>query len=761
MTAHRTRSVERPWVHASRLDPDTLTRPLAEVRLPPRVRRACASLGLHTVADVLGLDEETFVAQRGVGRRSWQRLVVAVRRSLFELTGLAPGQAQQAQHMPAFAQPTTQRALRRLGSPDAGMLLRAVRDAVLALPGVAEDEYERLASQGAAHPRPAAPTAPGSRLWPAALADRSLHELNLRTELADRLNEFGLRTLGDALSVDPTALAADPAVAESGVDELRAALGVFFAPVLTDRRSESAGGSLARLLAALAEEDRALVTAALGLAGERPVTRPHLARLYGLTLDGLETREERCRNSVRSRCPDLLQTWRQAAEAELAAQDGVVRSERIAQGPLRELAAAGDPGLPLRVLAFFFARELYLVGDVVTTVDAGTCRRIGSALARLRHTLPRPLAAIEADLADAGLPTIRRGLLQWLVQQDSHLQVVIDPLLSEVLRRRRATVGDRIEQVLRSAGRALSLAELLFRYRDRHRRARRSRLLDNLWAEPRFVEVGPGTWDLRERHVDQAELIEAEAVRVRDIICTVGGRHDVADLIEGGESSDRVLFLLRDCLRRDPSLRSLGRGEFCPRSMRMSTQIEALQHALRAAMGELPLERFLANQHRASRELRTRLLRENHLFVEVAPDRIDLLTNYPYTGERLRTLLRTVELHLEQHDGFDRLTGALAAVEEAGLGGRFLSEHMLSDILRRHSRFEMLSGDLVALRSRGLRSWIQQRSRDAIRRASQGLTASQIQAEIPELAQFATCLETLIADDPMVQSADGMHYRVV
>jgi len=666
---------ERIWVHAGRLDRTTLARPLDELDLPPRVLHACARLGLHSVADVLGTDEAEFQAQPGVGRRSWQRLVAVVRRVLFDL---ARDEGAATLAADAFAHPRTQRALARLGNPDGGLLLRADRAAVLALPHV------------------------------------------------------------DPLLYDQLRAAASDASTAGGKD-----------------------GGLQELLAALDDDDRTLLAAAVGVPRGRPLPRSRLARSLGMTLEALEAREASCRRTLAERCPQVASNLRAAVDRELMAQDGVVRTDRAGPGTLHAMAAAGDAVAPLRLAAFLFPRELFLVGDALTGFDASTCRRVLQAVARLRHTLPRPLATVEAELTVGGLPCVPHGLLQWLLSQDGQFQVVFEPGVGEVLRRRRATVGNRIEQVLRAAGRALALPELLFRYRDRFRRARRSRLLDNLWAEPRFLEIGAGIWDLRERHVDQAELIEPEAARVRDLVCTVGGRHNVADLVDGGRPSERVLFLLRDCLRRDPALRNLGRGDFCPRSMRVSTEVEALQRALRSAMGELPLERFLDNQHRTARDLRTRLLRENHQFVEVAPDRIDLLSNYPFNSERLRTLLRTVELHLEQHDGFGRLSGALAAVEGAGLGGPFLTAHMLGDILRRHPRFEMLTDDLVALRSRGLRTWIQQRARDAIRRAANGLTAFEIQAEIPELAQFAACLEDVIIDDPMVQTDDGMHYRVV
>lgn len=684
------------WIRASRLEAVVLARPVTDLGLPARVLQACRQAGIGSVAEALGTEEASFVALRGVGRRSWQQLVAAVRRALLPLAadGGDGGDAAR-EEAPTGLPARTRLALVRLGSPAAERLARWPREAVLALPDIDETIYARLVG---------AESARGDVAAPAAGAD-----------------------------LDPS-----PSAGAAPVSELE------------------------HVLACLDAGDRDLLAARVGLHGSKPQSLAALAGAPGARAEELAAKEATCRARILERCPAVVQAWRDAVAQELAVQGGIVRADRLGPGPLARLGrTARDTHLPLRLLAFLFPTDLHLVGDALATLDRVTCRRIVHALARLRARLPLALPRVKKALRRAGLPPVPAGLLHWLLHQDAQFEIVFHAQRGEVLRRRRGTVGDRIEHVLRGAGGALALSELLFRYRDRYRRARRSRLLDNLWAETRFVEIGHDVWDLRERHVDQAELIEAEAARVRDILCTVGGRHHVAELVDGGPSSDRVLFLLRDCLRRDPALRNLGRGAFCPRAMRVSTQIEALQHALRSAMGELPLERFLANQDAASRALRTRLLRENHLFVEIAPDRIDSLDNYPFNSERLATLLRTVELHLEQHDGFDRVQGVLAAVDEAGLGGEFLTPHMLGDILRRHGRFDTLEPDLVALRSRGLRAWIQQRSREAIRRAAHGLTAFEIQAEVPELAQFAQCLEHVIAADPMVQSSDGMHYHVV
>jgi len=743
------------WVHAARLDPAVLLRPLTDLHLPTRVLRACEQLGVAHVVDLLGVREDDFLAVPGVGARSWQALLVTARRVLQPLAAgdaAAPDEDLAA----AFEDPRTRLALARLGCPGRVLLQQADPAVVLALPGMTA---ERL---GAALARVTPPASEPASLWPAEFLARRLADLDLPGDLGGALAHAGAATFGDLLHFDAAKLAAAPGVGEAGVAALRRALFVTLGAGGSLRRGARApDGGLRRLLRALDPDDRVFLGAALGL-GEPVLSRPRLLRRLGIGAEELPAREARCRTAAHARCHTLLARWRRAAARELTAQDGAVHGERLAHGPLHAIGArTEDCGAPLRLLAFLFPGELFLVGDVLATVDADTCRKVMHAVRTQRARLPRPLTDVEADLRAQGLPALPRGLFLHLLQQESHLQVKIDPEVGEVLHRRRATAGDRIEHLLREARGPLTIAELTFAYRERYRRARRARLLDCLWAEPRFLEIGPDLWDLRERHVDQAELIEAEAARLRDTICTVGGRHEVADLIEGGRCSERVLYLLRDRLRRDPALRALGRGAFCARSHRTSTHVEALLRSLRAAAGEVPLERFLANQDEATRRLRTRLLRENRLFVEVAQDRIDALSNYPFNADRMRTLLRTVEMHLEQHDGFDRLAGIRYAVGEAGLAGDFLTDHMLRDLLLRHGRFELLADDLIALKSRGLKAWIQQRAREAIRRAGRGLSAFELQSEIPELAQFAGCLDAVISADPMVQCQDGTRYVVV
>jgi hypothetical protein len=767
MTATINPPTERAWLSARRLDAELLATPVKVLRLPRRVHRACAELHLHTVADILGADPVEFTALHGIGARSWERLTAAARRALLPLSRGGDALSGTDVLRAHVSDPRAVRALERLGDPSTALLARASREAMLALPGFDDATWRRLTDSLAANidaalftpiPLPASPS-----VWPDTFTARRVDHLELASGLSDALRKSGLVTFGDLLDADASTLLANPDIGATGLAALRVALDHALPEGSPhERHHRRNDGGLGRLLAVADERSRDYLVSRLGLDGRPPVPATRLARAFGLPSEGVPEFERQLRNLLLQRRRPLVRRWRRAAMTELRAQNGTARHELLARGVLRTLGrACREPVAPFRLLAFFFPTRLHVVGDALTTVSEETCKRVLTEVQRLIAKLPLPLPSFEAELRAAGAPPIPRGLLHHLLQHDANVQILIDHDLGEVLHRRRTTVGDRIEQVLRSARTNLALPDLLFRYRDRYGRARRARLLDYLWTESRFVEIGPGQWDLRERHVDQIELVEAEAARVRDILLTVGGRHDIDSLVEGGETTQRVLFLLRDCLRRDPALRTLGHGSFCPRQMRTSEQIAALVKALNQAMGELPLDRFLANQARQARHLRTRLLRENRLFVEIGVDRIDLLSNYPFNSDRLRELTRTVELHLEQRDGFDRIDSVLRAVQEVGIGGEFLTAHMLRDLLRRHGRFELLSEDLVAQRARGLKAWIQQRARDAIRRAVRGLTPVEIVAELPELADFAVCLEKVIGEDPMVQSPDGQRYVVV
>ena len=191
-----------------------------------------------------------------------------------------------------------------------------------------------------------------------------------------------------------------------------------------------------------------------------------------------------------------------------------------------------------------------------------------------------------------------------------------------------------------------------------------------------------------------------------------------------------------------------------------SRALEQLLSDFRRAMGEVPLGRFVANHPPQTRRLVERLLRWNRLFVFPAPDRIDVLTNYPFNAERLRRLNRLVGRFLDRHNGYADLTSVLAAVQETDLGGSWLQPILLGEVLRRHGPFEILPGGMIARRKLGLGGWLMRRARLALRDANVPISVEEILAERPELAEFAPCLRELLAEDPLVQSPDGSRFQI-
>ncbi|MCA8942105.1 MAG: hypothetical protein KDB80_06045, partial [Planctomycetes bacterium] len=148
-------------------------------------------------------------------------------------------------------------------------------------------------------------------------------------------------------------------------------------------------------------------------------------------------------------------------------------------------------------------------------------------------------------------------------------------------------------------------------------------------------------------------------------------------------------------------------------------------------------------------------------FVCPTPDRVDMVVNYPFDTDRLRRLLIVTDQCLEQHGGYSTLYQISKAVTAAELGGAFLTEHLLADLLRRHGRYEFLPGDMVAQASLGLTGWIQHQAREALRASSSPMSSDQLVAEHPRLAEFGHCLHELLHRDPLVATHDGEAFRLI
>lgn len=745
----RVEPVTETWIHAPGVDAASLGTALEALRLPERLASACAAAGATTVAEVLALGQVQLLAIKGVGQRQWQQLKSAVCRHLRDHRRPRPSMRNARVDLSSLP-PRARLALTRLGLTTCESWSIAALDTLRAIPDL---DPEAVAAVQAA-----ALSIPPVSVWPPRILRTSLLRLALPARLRRALAAGGYKTLGDLRCADPQQLAALPAVGAQGVRTLRGALarGLALKPSLRARRRLLESTALDRMLRRLSPAERKLVELCVGLTGQRR-TQAQLAAALAIPPAAIGAHVARARAALEARGGSVLRRLREAATHELHAQGGALHPAHVASAsPLRALShTAADPLLALRFLAFLRPDALTLVGDVLLDLPAATYPRVARELTRAVTglSLPMPLREVRAHLTAAGLTQLPRGVFEALLQRVPRLQIVVDPRLGEVLDRRPVAVATRIEEILRRAPAALQASDILFAYRDRYRSARRNRLIDALHTERVFLRVGPDEWDLRERHLDELELAQPEADRVRDHIMANDGASSLVDLVEPA-ASPRLVYLVRDLLHHDPTLRSLGRGRFCARGLRLSTHVKTLRLELRRAMGEVPLQRFLSNQPDGVRQIRARLLAENRLFVSSAPDRVDMITNYPLNDERLRRLLHAVETLIEEAGGHDRLDRLAAKMRTDEVGGSFLTPHFLADILQRHGRFETIAGDIITTAASGMRHRLLSRVRAVVRSAERALSVHEILAASPDLAEFATGLPELLRSDPLVQLRD-------
>lgn len=656
-----------------------------------------------------------------------------------------------------ISNPRARRAFRALGLVTVADFVATPRSDLLAVRGFGERSYHQVWER--LHEPP--PVDPLAAILPARLLSLRLDELGLPGELEALASERCLSTLFD--------LVARPRDQETWSDarcaELRSALDRAVTVHDHGERVRPPVGSFAaferRLRAGLSAADWNLLDTLVGFT-DRPWPVFLVAERAGRSRDEMQTQIDRLRGVVATAAPAFVDALHSAIESELRAFDQVVDCERLAPGSLlHDAASAGrDRTLPLRVAAFLWPhaytfRSGYLCGLPATVLDP----LVDVLRTRTRpSSLPARLDDLVRAVREHHLGT-RRGLVVHVLRRELGLSVHIHPEQGEIATRRQPPVADRIARLLSEHAGPLSLDDLLFRYREAHRSVRLARLLDCLRADSRFLETGPSEWSLREFHLDELEFVRPEAERIRDRICSTNERTDVR-ATSHPTVSRRTVYLVSHLLQRDPALRYLGRGEFCPRRNVGSTIVAAIADELRRAMGEVPLARFLGNQAASRRRLVARLLRCNRMFVSPAPDRIDLIENYPLDDARLRVLLREVDHTLSHNSGYASLATLSHALVAAELGGAFLTDHFLLDVLRRHGRYDILPDATVAERSLGLPRWIQQRAREVLRAAGEGLTPSQILAEAPELAEFDGALEALLDRDPLLHTGDGMHYEV-
>ena len=94
----------------------------------------------------------------------------------------------------------------------------------------------------------------------------------------------------------------------------------------------------------------------------------------------------------------------------------------------------------------------------------------------------------------------------------------------------------------------------------------------------------------------------------------------------------------------------------------------------------------------------------------------------------------------------------MESIQSTDLGGGWFDEHMLLDLMRRFTQFELLPGSIVAQPDLGLAGWIQHRIRECLRAVDVPLTRDRVLVETPDIAAFEACIDELIAREGQLET---------
>ena len=599
-------------------------------------------------------------------------------------------------------------------------------------------------------------------LLPPLLSSLPLGRLTLPAHAVADLAASGILTFADALR-------AASAFAEGGSHERhRPALQAAIHRALYDGIAQfteiealDAGAVRAPLLGPLDEAERTLLDAVVGFT-QKPVRGPQLARQTGVAGAECEDRIEQVRAHLVEVAGPLVQRFHQEMVRELSAFDGVLLAGHEAEASLlRLLATAEDPSLGLRLLAFLFPHEVHLHHAVLFGASPRRFRQLLRTLPRVAppHRLPMRVDTMLAELTGMDI-AVPRGVLLHVLRTEAHVAIEIDEALGEIATPDPRSVSARLVELLQDAGQPRSGADLLFTYRERFRSGSRRRIRHALRHTTDFLQCGPDRWALRNSLLRELAAVAPLVEKVARRLCADGGRHHVATLLNDEPVDERTTWLVHDRLAADPRVRLLGRGDACAATHQRSRALDRLLTDFRRAGGDVVLGRFLDNQPAANRRLVERLLLQNRLFVQSAPDRIDVLSNYPFNQERLRRLLTIVQEQLRQRSGYATAAALKTVLDCTDLGGSWLQPTLLADVLRRHGPFEVLPNGIVARGDLGLANGVRCSVRQALREARTALTVDEVLRARPDLSEFAGCLAELLGADPLVHSPDGVHFML-
>lgn len=743
---------------------------VATLQPSSRAMSACTRLGIVTVGDFLDHPEEDFRQLSGCGRRTYDDLQRTVQSYLDASSPQGTGGDLTPVHerplVKLVRNPRAQKAFLKLGLKTVGDFLGTSKDALLAVPGFGERTWQHVMARIQSISVPTRDTV-DLDLLPENLLKLPLPNLGLPRETIQGFEDLGCGHIADLLSLPrdswPTSEGSRGVVRAMLREALGNALDVGLTHMATLTESEALDFATlqGRLIAPLGPRQQRYFRRRIGLEG--PAATPsELAHQEGMSIDTADQLEIEVQQQLIQRAPSIMGRLVDEAVAELTAFEGAVTGDHLAQGTLLHTLARGaeDPLLPMRLLTLCFPERFHLHQGCLTDLPLVDFRRFLKVL-RV-HIQPQNLPLRLAELLEAltaVVDPVPQGLVTFLLKDIWHLTLQIDPRRGEVITWSRNSVSARLRDVFREVGKPVALTDLVFHYRERFRRARRDKIHGYLAEDPAFLRVGQDRWSLREWHLDELELAREEARRIAEEIHGGGSARELHDVLEE-RAHGRTYWLVLHALKQSPRVRYLGQGRFRPAQMPHSSVMQGILRDFRKAMGELPRSRFLFNTDPEHHRLVARLLRENRAFLLVEVDRIDVLTNYPFNAERMDRLLKLVDDELEHGCGYAMVEDLLEVVNHTDLGGSWLKPIMLEDLLRRHGNYELLPGGLVARPDLELGSWIQARSRQALRSAAVPLTVSEVQAEMPELAEFREVLGDLLEKDPLVQTEDGLRYQV-
>ena len=736
------------------------------LELTARGMRACRQLHVRTVGDFLQRDRSDFLRLRNCGDKTFDDIAHSVRDFLS-----APTRTERAATGPDLDRTLHSlidnsralRAFQALSISTVGEFLDTPKDELLAVPGFGERTYWLVTQRIS---QVAGPEEDPLDLLPHALLEYSLDDLVLHQSVLRDVRAIELCTVGALLRCARPKL--HRALGAAGLQEIRESLGELIGRG-TDRHEDVAAhaevdfvGSMRAVLSLLGYDERTVLTQRIGLA-ERVRSITSIADHLEISPAMVRVVEEQVRTKLRDIAPSFVQQLHDEARREYRNHDGFIHANKLTPDTFLHGAAVstGDAMVALRMLRFLFAGEFYLYGPLLTTVHPAAFHALIGEVKRncRREQLPMPVRQLKTRVQEVIDPA-PAGLLMHLAMTHGQVRVQLDPTLGEVLKRDGQSIADQLAEILAEDERPRTLEDIFFIYRDLHRVGNMQVLLDHMRKDKRFLEVGRAMWNLRTHHEDELSLIQPIAEEIIDAMLQTRERRNMLDPEANADIPERRIYLLIACMRNDTRLRYLGRGLFCVPGQTPPVMAD-IRDSMKRAMGEIVISRFLDNQPRDRRQMAQVLLRHNRALIETNPDRVDTLTNYPFNEERLTRLFQMIDEELERGRGYASAEELLEVVCATDLGGNWLSEHMLLDLLRRHTDFELLPGAIIAQPDLGLAGWIQQRIRECLRDVGGPLTRDQVLSETPDLAAFEECLDELIHRDPMVQSEDGVHHTLV